>query len=66
MSKETQQDKAVMNLVNAIKFTKENFNAAMHIDAWNLMARDRKIRYDAHIVAGFNDTQALYLCTQAI
>lgn len=60
--KPSDQDSRAVKLAQALRAWAEQLLSPAHREQQRLIAQERRIRYLAHIEAGFTEAQALELC----
>ncbi len=55
-------DKARAEMAMMIKRVVDNFDPIGMTQLWRVLAIERRIKYEAHLKAGFTEQQALELC----
>lgn len=58
------EDRSAAENAQAVKRLGEMMSTPQMLEELRIMATYRRLKYEAHIKAGFNPGQALYLCTE--
>lgn len=56
------RDEAAEKMAPILKEAFENLQRPYYLDLWRVTALERRVKFQAHIAAGFTEAQALELC----
>lgn len=64
MNQPIKQEQQAVKMAQALRLWAEELLSPAYRERQRLLAQDRRIRYLAHLDAGFTEAQALELCKQ--